>query len=151
MLAESSAGLPVEYVVEDDSVATVSDGVLTLLSDGTTSITATASGDGYEPASKTLTLSVIRLDDHGNDFENATDLAGSIELESFIDGPNDLDVFAVTVPEGSALRVRTISDLDTIGRLLTDNGVIVDQSDDVLGDLNFYTECRRFGRWYLFH
>lgn len=61
--ATASSGLSVTYEIADESIATIVGNTLTILKEGTTTITAKQPGDNvnYGPVEKTITLSVISL------------------------------------------------------------------------------------------
>ncbi len=66
LTATASSGLAVTYVSSDESVATISGSTVTIIGAGTTTITASQSGNGdYEPAAdaqQVLTVTVIKAD-----------------------------------------------------------------------------------------
>ncbi len=66
LTATASSGLAVSYVSSDEAVATISGSTITIIGVGTTTITASQSGNGdYEPASdaqQNLTVTIIKAD-----------------------------------------------------------------------------------------
>lgn len=70
---------------------------------------------------------------HGDSAETATELqlteAGD-QLSAAINRPGDVDVFRFTLAERATVRLATSGDTDTVGQLLTTDGVLLAEGDD---------------------
>jgi Leucine-rich repeat (LRR) protein len=122
LVGESSSGLEVQYESTNESVATVSGGVLTVVGIGSTIITASQVGNSdYAPASnvgRTLqvtkakqTITMESISDKQFDHESFEILASSssgLDLNITIEGPAMIDGSVVTL-EGNAGEVTIIA------------------------------------------
>ena len=86
-------------------------------------------------------LGAAREDDHGDAAEDATVVdvgtSGSIHSEGAIDPKGDVDVFRFDVASAGTVTVYTRSDIDTVGRLLTESGEQIGYDDDGGANSNF--------------
>ena len=69
-------------------------------------------------------------DDHANTLAGATGVLHGGSVSGELDHGRDADVFRVEVHEPGVLTVYTTGDLDTFGRLKTDDGTTVQHDDD---------------------
>ena len=76
-------------------------------------------------------------DDHGNTRARATRLALNTSTNGNLEQAGDLDYFRLLVTQTGNLSAETSGSTDTLGRLLSADGIQLAMSDDIEGGVNF--------------
>jgi len=82
--------------------------------------------NNHIPALEARGVSVVRHDDHGDTADTATPLTLGAMVRGRIDPSYENDHFRLEVTATTAVQVFTTGDLDTVGRLFLEDGIIAD-------------------------
>ena len=80
-------------------------------------------------------------DDHGDEPSTSTDISTGIPVKGLIGTADDEDCFRLILGQPTLVSIYTIGDLDTVGRLIDSDGMVVAANDDGGKSSNFRIEA----------